>query len=62
MKRGELEVTSHMRDLIDCIRSGKKTRCDIDRAWEEAVTIMMSIESYRRETKVKWDPRREEIV
>jgi hypothetical protein len=62
MKKGEFEVSSHQRDFIDSIRSRQQTRCDIDRAFEEAVTIVMSVESYRRERKVKWDPAREEIV
>jgi hypothetical protein len=62
MKPGELEMSNHMRNFIDCIRSGERPRCDIQRAWEEAVTIVMSVESYRRERKVKWDTVREEIV
>jgi predicted dehydrogenase len=62
MKKGELEVTSHMRDFIDCIRSGETPRCGMDRAWEEAVTVVMSVEAYRRERKVRWDPRTEQIV
>lgn len=62
MKRGEMEVTSHMRDFIDCMRSRAETRCGVQRAWEEAVTIVMSVESFRRERKVKWDPAREAIV
>lgn len=61
-KRGELEVTNHMRDFIDSIREGKQPRCGIDRAWEEAVTIVMSVDSYFKERKVKWDPVNEQIV
>ncbi len=61
-KRGDLEVTSHQRDWIDCIRSGQVPRCGIDRAFEEAVTIVMSVESYFKERKVKWDPVNEQIV
>ncbi len=61
-KKGDLEVTSHQRDWIDCIRSGKRPRCDMDRAWEEAVTIVMSVEAYFKERKVKWDPVNEQIV
>ncbi|HNY39631.1 MAG TPA: Gfo/Idh/MocA family oxidoreductase [Bryobacteraceae bacterium] len=61
-KRGELEVSSHQRDWIDCIRSGQTPRCGMDRAWEEAVTIVMSVESYFKERKVKWDPVNEQIV
>ncbi len=61
-KKGDLEVTSHQRDWIDCIRSGQVPRCGIDRAFEEGVTIVMSVESYFKERKVKWDPVNEEIV
>ena len=62
MKPGELQVTDHMRDFIDCIRSGQTPRCGMDRAWEEAVTVVMSVESYFKERKVKWNPVTEEIV
>lgn len=62
MKRGEMEATSHMRNFIDCMRSREETRCGVQRAWEEAATVMMSVESFRRERKVKWDAAREEIV
>jgi hypothetical protein len=51
-----------MRNFIDCIRSGETPRCGIDRAWQEAVTVVMSVEAYRKERKVRWDPVREEIV
>jgi predicted dehydrogenase len=61
-KRGESEVTSHQRDWVDSIRAGKTPRCGMDRAWEEAVTIVMSVESYFKERKVKWDPVNEQIV
>ena len=50
-----------MKNFTDCIRS-RDTGCGIQRAWEEAVTIAVSVESYRREKKVRWDPVKEEIV
>ena len=59
---GELKVTPHMQNFVDCIRSRERPRCHVDRAFEEAVALIMSLESYRRETKVKWDPVKEEIV
>jgi predicted nucleic acid-binding protein len=62
MKKGEVEITSHMRDFIDCIRSGQTPRCGIDRAWEEAVTVVMSVEAYFKQRRVKWDPAAEQIV
>jgi predicted dehydrogenase len=61
-KKGELEVTDHMQDFLDCIRTGRRPRCDVDRAFEEAATVVMSVEAYRRERKVRWDPVKEEVV
>jgi predicted dehydrogenase len=52
----------HMRNFIDCARSRELPRCHVGRAFEEAVTIMMSVEAYRREKKVRWDPVAEVIV
>jgi hypothetical protein len=37
-------------------------RCHVDRAFEEAVALLMSVEAFKREKKVKWDPANEEIV
>lgn len=62
MKRGEVQVTDHMRNFIDCIRSGETPRCGMDRAWEEAVTVIMSVEAYFKERKVRWDPVNEQVV
>jgi hypothetical protein len=62
MKPGELEVTTHWQNLIDAARSRQRPRCHEDRAFEEAATIVMSVESYRRGRKVTWDPVKEEIV
>jgi predicted dehydrogenase len=62
MKKGELEVSSHQRNFVDCIRSGETPRCGIQRAFEEAVCVVMSVEAYKKERKVRWDPVKEEIV
>ena len=62
MKPGELEVTSHWQDFIDCVRSRALPRCHVDRAFEEAVAVFLSVEAYKRNTKVRWDPNTEEIV
>jgi predicted dehydrogenase len=61
-KKGEMEVTDHQRNWIDCIRSGEVPRCGMDQAFEEAVTIVMSVESFFKERKVKWDPVNETII
>jgi predicted dehydrogenase len=62
MDPGELEVTSHWQNFIDCVRSRAVPRCDVYRAFEEAATMFLSIEAYKREAKVRWDPVKEEIV
>jgi predicted dehydrogenase len=61
-KPGELQVTSHMQDFLDCTRSRSVPRCGVDRAFEEAATILMSLEAYRKERKVRWDAVKEEYV
>jgi hypothetical protein len=44
------------------MRTRQKPRCDVDRAFEEAAVIAMSVEAYKRERRVKWDPAKEAIV
>ncbi len=61
-KRTDNPVSSHQRNWIDSIRGLDKPRCGMDRAWEEAITIVMSVESYFKERKVKWDPVNEAVV
>lgn len=61
-REGELRVSSHMENFVDCVRSRELPRCHVDRAFEEAVALLMSLESYRRDAKVRWDPVKEEIV
>jgi predicted dehydrogenase len=61
-KRGELTVSSHVQDFLDCMRTRETPRCGMDRAFEAGVAIAMSVEAWRRERKVRWDKRREEIV
>jgi predicted dehydrogenase len=62
MREGELTVSSHMEDFFACVRSRQLPRCHVGRAFEEAVTILMSVESFRQERKVRWDPVKETIV
>jgi hypothetical protein len=52
----------HMENFMNCVRSRQTPNCGVDRAFEEGVTIVMSVEAYRKERKVRWDPVKEEIV
>ena len=62
LKPGEIQVTSHMQDFLDCMRSRGVPRCGVDRAFEEAATLLMSVEAFKQGRKVHWDPSKEEIV
>jgi predicted dehydrogenase len=61
-REGELQVSSHMENFVECTRTRERPRCHVDRAFEEAVALLMSLEAYRRDAKVRWDPVKEEIV
>jgi predicted dehydrogenase len=55
-------MNGHMDDFLDCVRTRQAPRCNVDVAYEEAVTIVMGIKSLQEERKVFWDPATEEIV
>lgn len=61
-KKGELQVSSHWQNFVDAIRKNEPLRCDEDRSFEEAVTVIMSIEAHHKKREVRWDFAKEEIV
>ncbi len=61
-RKGDVEVTGHMEDWISCVRSRNTPRCGVDRAFQEAAAILMSVEAWKQDRKVRWDPVKEEIV
>lgn len=52
----------HMEDFLNCVRTREKPQCNEDEAFIEAVTLLMSVESYRQKREVRWDAQQEEIV
>jgi hypothetical protein len=52
----------HVREWLDCIRSGKTPTVNIEKAFEEAVTLIMAHKSYVEKRRVEWDPVRRVIV
>ena len=62
MQPDEMKISTHMENFFDCIRSRELPRCHVDRAFEEAVAIIMSVEAYKKQRMVRWDPKTEEIV
>ena len=59
----EVDVTYlHIKEWIDCIRSGKTTSANIEMAFQEAVTCIMAHKSYVEKRRVEWDPVARKIV
>ncbi len=52
----------HVKEWIDCIRTGEKPSCDIDRGFEEAITCHMATRSYLEGRRVEWDPVKKKIA
>lgn len=54
----------HLREWLNCIRlnNGAQPSCDIDQAFEEAITAHMGTISYHEGRRTYWDKEKEEIV
>jgi len=52
----------HIQEWLDVIRNGGTTSCNIDRAFEEAITCHMATRSFQEGRRVEWDPVRRRIV
>jgi len=52
----------HIKEWIDCIRTGDTPSCNIDQGFEEAITAHMGTISYREGRRVHWDRENEKIL
>ncbi len=52
----------HVKEWINCIRHGGTTSANIERAFEEGVTILMAQKSYVEKRRTEWDPVLRKIV
>ena len=52
----------HIKEWIDCIRTGETPSDNIERAFEEGVACMMAQKSYIEKRRVDWDPVNRKIV
>lgn len=52
----------HMKEWIDSIRNNTQPSCDIDQAFEEAMTAHMGTLSYHHKKQVFWDPDKDQII
>jgi predicted dehydrogenase len=53
---------NHMDDFLQCVRTGGTPKCNIDEAFIEVVSFLMSVESYKQKKQVRWDASAEKIV
>src|SRR5690554_128882 len=52
----------HMKEWLDCIRTGEEPSCGIDQAFEEAITAHMGTRAYLEGRTMYWDKDREKIT
>jgi predicted dehydrogenase len=52
----------HLREWLECIRQGKTPSCNIDPAFQEAITAHMGTRAYLEGRTMYWDKDKEEIV
>ncbi|WP_294083454.1 Gfo/Idh/MocA family protein [Proteiniphilum sp. UBA5384] len=52
----------HLKEWLECIRSGKQPSCGIDRGFEEAITAHMGTRAYLEGRTMYWDKDKEEIT
>ncbi len=58
-----IDVTHlHIKEWFDSIRYGGETTANIERAFEEGVTIQMAHKSYIEKRRVEWDPVQKVII
>jgi predicted dehydrogenase len=52
----------HMEDFLRCIRTREQPACSGRPAYATMVVVALSVESYRLEKAVRFDPKREELI
>lgn len=52
----------HLREWLECIRQGHTPSCNIDMAFEEAITAHMGTRAYLEGKTMYWDKDKKEIV
>jgi predicted dehydrogenase len=55
-------VWAHLRDWVDCMKTRKQPRCNVDQAFEEAMIAHMATTAYKTGRRVFWDPKQRKII
>jgi len=59
----EVDITYlHIREWIDCIRTGKTPSANIEMAFQEGMTCIMAHRAYVEKRRVEWDPVNKKII
>lgn len=57
----EVNITYlHVKEWINCIRDGGIPTADIEKAYEEGITVLITQKAYLEGRQVHWDPDRQE--
>ncbi len=63
VKNKNVDITHlHIKEWIDVIRNGGTTACNIERAFQDTVAVLMVHRSYVENKKVEWDPVKKRII
>ncbi len=63
VKGKNIDITHlHVKEWIDVIRNGGTTGCNIEKAFDDTVAVLMVHKSYVENRKVEWDPVKRRIV
>ena len=60
--RTKTEPRAHVRNFLDCIRSGAEPNCPFELGYRVSIACRMAIDSYRQGRTLRWDPERQEIT
>lgn len=52
----------HLLDFLNCVRTRQQPQCNEDEAFIETAVLLLSMEAWRRQRQVRWDPDQEEII
>ncbi|MDZ7331595.1 MAG: Gfo/Idh/MocA family oxidoreductase [candidate division KSB1 bacterium] len=52
----------HLKEWLECIRSGNQPSCDIDKGFEVTIACHMATRSYLEQRRVEWDPVQKRII
>jgi len=63
VKGKNIDITHlHVKEWIDVIRNGGTTGCDIEKAFDDTIAVIMVHKSYVEQRRVEWDPIKKRII